>query len=328
MEKLKSYKIIFFIFCFFLASCAQTNSYNISGNAFGTIYYININTKKDIDINSIKENINHIINSINNSASNYTNESEISRFNQSSSKSFQTISSNLYNIISKAQIVSDLTNGYFDITTGDINIKKGFYKNPIQLKKNKFRDFNYKDLIISNSNQAIKKKFTNINIDLSGIAKGYAVDLIYDYLAKENIDKFTINVGGEIKIYSPKEFVVIGIDDPTNRQQYIEEVFIKNMSLASSGTYQNTIIFDSKEISHIVNPKTLKNVSNLNLLVTVIHRECAKADALATGLLAMDSNDIISFSNKHEIATLLVISNGTIIKKYYSKEFINYLSEK
>tara|TARA_X000000368_G_C22641690_1_gene541349 strand:- start:326 stop:628 length:303 start_codon:yes stop_codon:yes gene_type:complete len=100
------------------------------------------------------------------------------------------------------------------------------------------------------------------------------------------------------------------------------------MSLASSGTYQNTIIFDSKEISHIVNPKTLKNVSNLNLLVTVIHRECAKADALATGLLAMDSNDIISFSNKHEIATLLVISNGTIIKKYYSKEFINYLSEK
>ena len=88
MEKLKSYKIIFFIFCFFLASCAQTNSYNISGNAFGTIYYININTKKDIDINSIKENINHIINSINNAASNYTNESEISRFNQSSSKSF------------------------------------------------------------------------------------------------------------------------------------------------------------------------------------------------------------------------------------------------
>ena len=328
MENLKSYKIIFFIFCFFLTSCTQTNSYNISGNAFGAIYYININTKKDIDINSIKENINYIINSINNSASNYTNESEISRFNQSSSKSFQTISSNLYNIISKAQIVSDLTNGYFDITTGDINIKKGFYKNPIQLKKNKFRDFNYKDLIISNSNQAIKKKFTNINIDLSGIAKGYAVDLIYDYLAKENIDKFTINIGGEIKIYSPKEFVVIGIDDPTNEQQYIEEVFIKNMSLASSGTYQNTIIFDNKEISHIVNPKTLKNVSNLNLLVTVIHKECAKADALATGLLAMNSNDIISFSNKHEIATLLVISNGTIIKKYYSKEFINYLSEK
>ena len=86
--------------------------------------------------------------------------------------------------------------------------------------------------------------------------------------------------------------------------------------------------FDGKEISHIVNPKTLSNISNLNILVTVIHNECAIADAIATGLLAMDPKDIISFSDKNEIATFLVITNDEESKKYYSKEFINYLSAK
>ena len=328
MKSLKIYIITSFILYFCLTGCTKINTYNISGNALGTIYYININSDKNIDINSIKKNISFIINDVNKTASNYINDSEISIFNNSHLLTFQIISSNLYNIISKSKIVSDLTNGFFDITIGDINVRKGFYKDLSNFKNEKFRNYNYKDLIISPSNLSIKKNYKNMNIDLSGIAKGYAVDLIYDYLVSLNISEFIINIGGEIRVYSPNKYTVIGIDDPSGNQQYIEEVFVKNMSLASSGTHLNTVNFDGKEISHIVNPKTLSNISNLNILVTVIHNECAIADAIATGLLAMDPKDIISFSDKNEIATFLVITNDEESKKYYSKEFINYLSAK
>ena len=65
--------------------------------------------------------------------------------------------------------------------------------------------------------------------------------------------------------------------------------------------------------------------TNLNILVSVIHKECALADAIATGLIAMNTKDIIDFSNKKAIASMHVIKEKDNIKKYYSDEFIKFL---
>ena len=143
----------------------------------------------------------------------------------------------------------------------------------------------------------------------------------------KNISNFVINIGGEIKTYSKNEdFITIAIDDPTNNQQYIEEVLLNNNSIATSGTYIDTVNFKGLEISHITNPKTLRNVSNLNILVSVIHKECAIADGLATGLIAMDSEEIINFSNSNGIASMLTIVKNGELEKSYSREFLKYLS--
>ena len=109
-----------------LTSCSENNENIFSGNAFGTIYYININDNYNNNPIQIKSTIEEIIYNINNSASSYNKNSEISVFNFSNDTSYKLISSNLYNIIFKANKVSNLTNGYFDITIGDIKIKKGF----------------------------------------------------------------------------------------------------------------------------------------------------------------------------------------------------------
>ena len=100
---------------------------------------------------------------------------------------------------------------------------------------------------------------------------------------------------------------------------------LNNNSIATSGTYIDTVNFEGREISHITNPKTLKNVSNLNLLVSVIHEECAFADGIATGLIAMDPESIINFSNTNGIASMLTVVKNGRLEKSYSKEFIKYL---
>ena len=195
------------------------------------------------------------------------------------------------------------------------------------IKKNLNRNYTYKDIVLSRNN-LVKKPFSHVNIDLSGIAKGYAVDLVFNYLISKNISNFLINIGGEIKTYSKNEdFITVAIDDPTNSQQYIEEVLLNNNSIATSGTYIDTVNFEGLEISHITNPKTLRNVSNLNILVSVIHEECAIADGLATGLIAMDPEKIINFSNSNGIASMLTIVRKGELEKSYSTEFLKYLSD-
>ena len=321
-------KIFLLIFVFsHLSACSDGKFYELSGNTFGTIYYISIENDKIVNPNEIHSDIKYILNIIDNSASSYKNTSEISALNEFKGDVFKSVSSNLFNIIHKAKIVGDMTNGYFDITLGDIKISKGFYLNKKNSNKNIKRNYTYKNIILSGNN-LVKKPFSHVNIDLSGIAKGYAVDLVYNYLISKNISNFVINIGGEIKTYSKDDdFITIAIDDPTNNQQYIEEVFLNNSSIATSGTYIDTVNFEGSQISHITNPKTLRNVSNLNILVSVIHEECAIADGLATGLIAMDPKRIINFSNSNGIASMLTIVKGGKLEKSYSTEFLKYLSD-
>ena len=321
-------KIFLLIFIFFhLSACSESKFYELSGNSFGTIYYISIENDKVVNPNEIHSDIKHILNIIDNSASSYKNTSEISTLNEFKGGVFKSVSSNLFNIIHKAKIVGDMTNGYFDITLGDIKISKGFYLNKKNNNKNFKRNHTYKNIILSGKN-LVKKPFSHVNIDLSGIAKGYAVDLVHHYLISKDISNFVINIGGEIKTYSKDEdFIIIAIDDPTNNQQYIEEVLLNNNSIATSGTYIDTVNFEGSQISHITNPKTLQNVSNLNILVSVIHDECAIADGLATGLIAMDPESIINFSNSNGIASMLTIVKNGGLEKSYSKKFIKYLND-
>ena len=235
----------------------------------------------------------------------------------------------MFELLKKANQVSDITDGYFDITVGDQKIKKGFYINPIEYVKGKDRGFNYKDIILSEERRSVKKKMKNINIDLSGIAKGYAVDLITNYLISIGINNFIINIGGEIKAHTDnEEYIKISIDDPSKKNQSVEDIFLNKKAIATSGTYLDHVEYKGNKISHIVNPKNLKNVSDLSRLVAVIHDSCATADAIATGFIAMEANDIVNLANEKGIALMFLREINGVVEKRYSKKFIKYLSEK
>jgi thiamine biosynthesis lipoprotein len=309
---------------FLVASCSKSNLHVLRGNAFGSIYYITLDTTSNPDLKNVKSNIEYIISLIDNTASSYNYNSEISSFNRSPHTRFITISSHLSTILQKASLASQITNGFFDITVGNIKIHKGFYGDLESINSINKSFFNFEDIELSQNNNLLKKTNTDIKIDLSGIAKGYAVDLIYNYLLSNDINNFIINIGGEIKVHSNADSYPISIDDPSKVNQSSETVFLSNDAIATSGTYIDTIIYDDQEISHIINPLTSNNITNLKLLVSVIHTDCVIADALATGLIAMNVKDIINFSNANNIASMLIINNN-VLEKYYSKNFIKYL---
>ena len=320
-------KLLIIVSCIsiFVTSCSKNNLHVLRGNAFGSIYHVTFNTKSDPDLIDVKSNIENIISLIDRAASSYNYNSEISFFNRLSHTRFITISSNLSNILQKANLASEITDGFFDITVGNIKIYKGFYGHSKSNNVIKESTFNFKDIVLSQNKNLLRKNSIDIEVDLSGIAKGYAVDLIYNYLLSKDINNFVVNIGGEIKVHSDFDPLPVSIDDPSGIKQSSETVFLLNEAIATSGTYIDTIIYNDQEISHIINPLTSNNISNLNLLVSVIHNECVIADALATGLIAMNAKDIINFSNANNIASMLIINNNNVLEKYYSESFIKYL---
>ena len=139
----------------------------------------------------------------------------------------------------------------------------------------------------------LRKSQAQAQLDFSAVAKGYAVDLISDYLMSRGSLNYYINIGGEALVEgfnSKGNPWTLGINYPDTSASLTElfaVVQTKQDAMASSGNYRNFYTTDGGYHAHTINPKTgLARPSDL-LGVTILAEECADADALATACMVM-----------------------------------------
>ena len=289
----------------------NTNSvYSISGNAYGT--YWSISSSEYIGDHH-KEEIKTIINNIDLVASNYKPTSEINKINMNL-REFQFISSDLFNILSIAKKVEDISEGYYNIMMGKVSSDLGFApdfdKNVLQKKVSSY-ELNERDKSL--------RRFSDNWFDLSSVAKGYAVQKIHEYLYSNDLKNHLIDIGGEVIINGDKNGTPwsIGIQDPTlNRESSSVIINNKNndfLGIATSGEYRNyKITTDGEKVSHTINPKTLSSIKNNILSITVVDLFSATyADAYATAFNAMGKEKAINIANRNDIAIMLIFDDGS-----------------
>ncbi len=328
-----------FISFFILLTIIIVNNYsknphlvNISGKTMGNIPY-NI---KYLDFKNInyKRNIDSILVSFNNSLSTYIPESEISNFNNSDT--LNNISNTLFNILDISKNIYYKTFGAFDPTIGILVNLWGFGPEKIvdipdtlliinSLKNVGFEQvyFDHKVAIRNNS---------KTYLDFSAIAKGYAVDILAEFLLEKNIQDFMIEIGGEVKCNGNqnKKNWLIGIETPydhININKPIALVNLINKSLATSGNYRNFYINNNIKISHTIDPRT-GFPSNSNLLsASVFHTNCVQADAYATAFMVLGLGQSIEIieNNKELDALLIYTDDSDSIKIYVSKNIIEHV---
>ena len=161
--------------------------HQISGNTMGTSYTVKFTGKlKKERTYKIKKNMEDILENIESKMSTYLSQSEISLFNKIKSTLPYPVSSETAFVVDKALAIGKLSMGAFDITTGPLVNLWGFghkkkqtvtsqkIKSLLALKKQSL-------LIVDTKKNTLQKKIKNLQIDLSGIAKGYAVDLLVDF---------------------------------------------------------------------------------------------------------------------------------------------------
>ncbi len=232
-------------------------------------------------------------------------DSDISRLNQSAGIKPVRVSTELIKLIEISRILYKETNGAFNPAAGKIF---GLWKTAI--KNNAARyipgDEKIKKLLksatmdsvkVEPKNQTVFVTDKNTRLDLGGIAKGFMVAEAVQALKNTGIDSALINAGGDIYALGLKDERgwKIGIRNPQIKSQILETIQVKDTAIATSGDYEQSITYEGREYSHIINPATGYPVENNTKSVTVITPNPTEADAFATALSVMGKERIGNF---------------------------------
>ncbi len=311
----------------------------ISGMTMGTTYSVKIVPNNIVlDKSVIHADIEEILTDINQAMSTYIDDSELSRFNQSKITDWQNLSEDLYFVIEHANNVSLITNGAFDVTVGLLVNLWGFGPDPftreiptdsvIQSIK---QHTGYENIAFDKSSSQISKSDPDIYIDLSGIAKGFAVDEIASYLDKQNYQNYMVEIGGEVIGKGTKanqKAWQIGIEQANPLKRSVQRIInLENLAMATSGDYRNYFEKEGTRYSHTIDPMTGYPINHKLASVTVLDKSAMHADALATAFMVLGPVETLSLANELGIAVYLIIKTETGFEERYNDHFKLFLSD-
>ena len=271
--------------------------------------------------------------------STYASNSELSQFNRHGVNIHFVASSAMMEVLLMAQEISALSGGAFDVTVGPLVNLWGcgtdlavFETVPTQSQVNEERGrVGFQFLRISPSSQEIWKT-RDIYVDLSAIAKGYAVDQLAEYLDQAGVDNYFLEIGGELKIKGLKpggESWVPAIEAPVDWDSQVYQIFYSrgdNIAIAGSGDYRNYFEEEGRRYSHEIDPRNGRPVTHDLAAAYVIDESAARADALATTYMILGPDAAEDLASRQEQAVYFIYkSDGGGFEDYVSAEFNRYL---
>jgi thiamine biosynthesis lipoprotein len=285
-----------------LASCRRdADLHLIAGTTMGTTYEVKLVMGlegNELDLKDLNDSIQSRLDAIDFEMSPYREDSELSRFNRYHSEAPFPVSRQTAEVFAIGRDVGDLTGGALDITAGTLVNAWGF--GPERLTpgipdastlQELLRRVDYRTIAVDLEGGSVRKRLPDVVCDLSAIAKGYGVDQVTDLLDEYGIADYMVEVGGEVRALGLNAKRVpwrIAIEKPTDRAREIEIVVpVSGYALATSGDYRNFFEHRGERFSHIIDPRTGRPIQHGLASVSVIHHECAIADAYATALLVM-----------------------------------------
>ena len=165
------------------------------------------------------------------------------------------------------------------------------------------------------STRAFVKKHAKSELDFSSIAKGYAVDLASDELIALGITNFMLEVGGEIQTsgHSPRgDLWRLAIENPVAGAAggVYTAISVTDVGVATSGDYRNFFVENGVRYSHLIDPRTSQPIEHDLVSVTVVHPSTMIADAWATALMIVGTQEALRLADIHELGVLLISRDG------------------
>lgn len=213
-------------------------------------------------------------------------------------------------VFNLAEKISRETDGAFDITVAPLVNEWGFgFKKGVDPSKYAIDSLRQ---IVGYQKVALKdgkivKQDPRINLDCSGVAKGYGSDCVANLLRRHGIENFMVEIGGEVVTsgINPDRVpwrigVTKPVDDPTLQGGELQTVLnVTDKAMATSGNYRNFYYKGGKKYAHTIDPKTGYPVQHNILSSTVVADNCATADAYATAFMVMGLEKAKAILDKH-----------------------------
>lgn len=297
------------------ADAEELNSF--TGDTMGTRYRVTVVGEVSPDLQS---KVDTRLAEINSLMSTYDSDSELSRFNQSVSTEWFEVSNETANVVEFALQIAKKTDGAFDPTVGPAVNLWGFgpagrrMKPPTDAEVERVRQMiGYQNVELRDEPRALRKLKPELYLDLSAVAKGYAVDEISEVLADEGFNSHLVVIGGEIRASGIKPDGAkwkIGIEEPDQAGEPVQRsVPLVDLAVSTSGDWRNSFQNDGVRYSHVINPRTGKPVAHNLASVTVFANSSMEADASSTALMVMGPQRGIEWCDTNHVAALFFIRN-------------------
>ena len=290
--------------------------WTLGGDIFGTTWSAQIVPKDAAGSReALREAIAGVLSEVDSRMSTYKPDSELSKLNADSSEGNVAVSHQLGEMVAQAKQVYELSGGAFDVTVGPLVNAWGFgpavAAPPSEQARNEaLARIGSGHLTYSPETGLLTRAVPGIEIDLSAIAKGYAVDQVAREIAKAGHTRYLVEIGGEVHVQglnSQDRPWGVGIETPDGGEADVAVVLrLQSGSLATSGNYRNLRTVDGRLVTHIIDPRSGEPVSHGLGSVSVLHQDCAEADALATALYVLGWDEGFELAERKNIAALFL----------------------
>jgi thiamine biosynthesis lipoprotein len=324
---------VLLLLVFLLLACDQQEkvkpyALHYSDAIMGTGFTIKVSSMPvALKVDELKQQIKQLLDNLNGQMSTYQQDSELSKINKNQSKEWIAVSKPLYEVLLEAKRMFGLSKGAFDITVGPLVNLWGFGPDSMSFKApdneliaTKLEKTGSKYLLIDDETQKIKKLIPELYLDLSAIAKGYAVDQVALLLENQGITDYMVEIGGELRVkgynnrHQPWR---IAIEKPTPEKRGIQKILpLTDNSLATSGDYRNFFEVGGVRFSHTIDPRSGRPVTHKLASITILSDTTMEADALATALMVLGVEQGMNLAEQENIAALFIIkTDGGFIEK-------------
>lgn len=287
--------------------------------ALGTVNVIDIYDRPTDTNKALLEDIKNLLHSMDAALSIFREDSEVSRVNRNAGKMPVRVSPETLDVIREGLRYGRLTAGAFDITAGPLSrlwkdaITNEALPSDWEIAASRMA-IDYESVVIDEEHSTVFLKKRGASIDLGGIAKGYAADLIAEMCRKAGVHDALINLGGTVRLIGEGDGRDVGIQDPFGKTgESIGKLFLKDTAVVTSGTYERSFVQNGVCYHHIVDPHTGFPAKSSLVGVTLIGPDATELDALATTMFLLTPEQCITTLLHRNISAVLVTEDGGVV---------------
>ncbi len=234
-------------------------------------------------------------------------------------------------LIKRSLEINNDTKGAFDITLYPVTKEWGFttgdYKVPSQERIDELLAKVGSDNVVLSEDGSSVSLINGANIDLGGIAKGYAGSCAADIIKNEGVKSAILNMGGNVQTIGSKpdgSRWKVGIQDPCDSSKLVGTVEVADKAVVTSGGYERYFEDESGNVYwHILNPETGRPAVTDIVSVTIIGSDGTTCDALSTSLFVMGTQRVADYLKAYKDYDVVIVSNDN--KLYITEGIINDL---
>lgn len=295
----------------------------LTGETMGTSYRLVLSGQlNQFESASLQSDVDQALNRLEDQMSTWRPESELSRFNYSSSTDWFPVSHDTAFVVSKAKQIWEISNGAFDPTVAPLIKLWHFAEDPGEQSLPSDSDIEqaktaigFAEIDVRLDPPALLKKRPELQLNLSAIAKGYAVDLVAKLLTERVSGGHLVEIGGEMRSFGRKadgSSWTAGIEIPDAMPRQIQAALhLDDQSLATSGDYRNYFEVDGQRYSHTIDPATGWPVTHNLTSVSVLADDCLTADALATAIEVLGPERGMKLAEQENVAIYQIIRSDS-----------------